>query len=254
MNCLRPGHFVKQCKSAHRCRQCQKPHHTLLHFESEQSSPSSTGTSVQPVTSNAAAGLTSNSLLMTCRVLIDAPGGSSIEARALLDSASSASFVSERLTRTLCLSRSHRNTKISGVAGLSRNFPLQSVANFKISPMHLPNRKFEVSAVVPRVTFELPLQPVSMDSLWKHLEDIHPLMAPMPVPGSSLSEYVATLRRYTKWHQPKRNVQVGDVVLQEDNVIPAKWPLARVVEVHPRNDGLVRAVTIKTSTGDPSQN
>jgi hypothetical protein len=190
MNCLRPGHFVKQCKSAHRCRQCQKPHHTLLHFESEQSSPSSTGTSVQPVTSNAAAGLTSNSLLMTCRVLIDAPGGSSIEARALLDSASSASFVSERLTRTLCLSRSHRNTKISGVAGLSRNFPLQSVANFKISPMHLPNRKFEVSAVVPRVTFELPLQPVSMDSLWKHLEDIHPLMAPMPVPGSSLLEEV----------------------------------------------------------------
>jgi hypothetical protein len=190
MNCQRPGHFVKQCKSTHRCRQCQKPHHTLLHFESEQSSPSSTGTSVQPVTSNAAAGLTSNSLLMTCRVLIDAPGGSSIEARALLDSASSASFVSERLTRTLCLSRSHRNTKISGVAGLSRNFPLQSVANFKISPTHLPNRKFEVSAVVPRVTFELPLQPVSMDSLWKHLEDIHPLMAPMPVPGSSLLEEV----------------------------------------------------------------
>ena len=80
MNCLRPGHFVKQCKSAHRCRQCQKPHHTLLHFESEQSSPSSTGTSVQPVMSNAAVGLTSNSLLITCRVLIDAPDGSSIEA------------------------------------------------------------------------------------------------------------------------------------------------------------------------------
>ena len=26
-------------------------------------------------------------------------------------------------------------------------------------------------------------------------------------------------------------------MLQEDNVIPAKWPLARVVEVHPGNEG-----------------
>ena len=153
MNCLSPGPFVKQCKSAHRCRQCQKPHHTLLQFQSEQSPSSSTDTSVQPVTSNAAAGLTSNSLLMTCRILIDPSDGSSIKARSILDSASSASFISERLTRTLCLSRSHRNTKISGVAGLSRNLPLQSVANFKISPTHLPNRpigslKFQLSLYV----------------------------------------------------------------------------------------------------------
>ena len=64
------------------------------------------------------------------------------------------------------------------------------------------------------------------------------------------SKYVATLCRYTKWHQPKRNLPVGDiVVLQEDNVIPATWPLARVVEVHPGSDGLVRVVTIRTSAG-----
>ena len=30
MNCLRSGHFIKQCRSLHRCRKCQKPHHTLL--------------------------------------------------------------------------------------------------------------------------------------------------------------------------------------------------------------------------------
>ncbi len=33
MNCLNSGHFVKQCKSMHRCRTCQKPHHTLLHVD-----------------------------------------------------------------------------------------------------------------------------------------------------------------------------------------------------------------------------
>ncbi len=31
--CMKPGHFVKNCKSLHRCLVCQKPHHTLLHFD-----------------------------------------------------------------------------------------------------------------------------------------------------------------------------------------------------------------------------
>ena len=29
LNCLQPGHFVRQCKSLHRCKVCQRPHHTL---------------------------------------------------------------------------------------------------------------------------------------------------------------------------------------------------------------------------------
>ena len=181
INCLRPGHFVKLCKSLHRCRKCQKPHHTLLHVESEQrplTAPSLPDSTSNPVTSNAAAGLTSKSLLMTCRVLVDAPDGSSVEARAILDSASSASFVSERLAQTLCLSRTHQSTRISGVAGLSHNSPLQSVASFKISSTRLPSKKIEVTAVVaPRVTCDLPLHPIPFDPTWNHLSDI-PLADP----------------------------------------------------------------------------
>ena len=33
MKCLASGHFKKQCKSSHKCRVCQKTHHTLLHVE-----------------------------------------------------------------------------------------------------------------------------------------------------------------------------------------------------------------------------
>jgi len=33
LNCLRPGHFVKDCKSLHHCKVCQRPHHLLLHVE-----------------------------------------------------------------------------------------------------------------------------------------------------------------------------------------------------------------------------
>ena len=64
------------------------------------------------------------------------------------------------------------------------------------------------------------------------------------------TEYLSTLRRYTKWHHPSRNLQVGDVIiLQDDNLIPLKWPLGRIVEVHPGSDGLVRVVQVKTFAG-----
>ena len=64
------------------------------------------------------------------------------------------------------------------------------------------------------------------------------------------TEYISSLRHYTKWHHPTRNVQVGDVVvLQEDNMVPTKWPLAKVIQTHTGKDGFVRVVTIKTATG-----
>lgn len=37
MNCLGKGHFVPDCKSTHRCRKCQKPHHTQLHVNHKDS-------------------------------------------------------------------------------------------------------------------------------------------------------------------------------------------------------------------------
>ena len=36
LNCLRSGHFVRDCTSVHRCKKCQKPHHTLLHIEAKE--------------------------------------------------------------------------------------------------------------------------------------------------------------------------------------------------------------------------
>ena len=64
------------------------------------------------------------------------------------------------------------------------------------------------------------------------------------------SEYLPILNRYNKWRHPTRNLSVGDVVLlKEDAAIPTKWPLGRVIEVHPGTDKLVRVATIRTSKG-----
>ena len=109
--------------------------------------------------------------MMTCMVLVEAPDDSTVKARALLDSASSASFVSERLVKRLCLPRLHQNTTISGIAGLTRN-ALQAIANLTISSTQT-GRKFNLTAiVVPRVTCDLPVKPVSFGPNWNHLNGL----------------------------------------------------------------------------------
>ncbi len=85
-----------------------------------------------------------------------------ITARALLDSASSASFVTERLARALNLPRSRQKTHISGVTGITTTSPLQSVASFSIITTSPPGETIDVVAIVsPIVTCDLPLSPVS---------------------------------------------------------------------------------------------
>ena len=185
LNCLRPGHFVRQCRSSHRCRKCQRPHHTLLHLEaSETASSAETQQVVSPVSSNTATGLTPRSLLMTCRVLIHAPNGSSVEARALLDNASSASFVTERLAQNLCLPRSSKHVSISGIAGIAHRSSSHSISHFAVSAVRSPRKKIDVTAIiVPRVTCDLPFHPVPFDANWRHLNDI-PLADPsFGIPG-----------------------------------------------------------------------
>ena len=83
MNCLKSGHFSRQCGSNNRCRKCQKPHHTLIHDDTKGSSQSeqpSLASAVEPVSSNAATGFAPNALLMTCQLLIHAPDGSHVKA------------------------------------------------------------------------------------------------------------------------------------------------------------------------------
>lgn len=58
---------------------------------------------------------------MTSRVLVFAPDGSYIEARAWLDNGSTSSFVSERLVQSLAIPRSQCGVCVSGIAGSIAN-------------------------------------------------------------------------------------------------------------------------------------
>ena len=148
INCLRPGHFVRQCQSQNRCRKCQRPHHTLLHVETTDGRPSPTDTSPSPASSilaHTTTGLPASSLLMTCQVVVNAPDGSVVKAHALLDSASSAYFVSERLAQSLSLPRSPLSVRISGIAGLTHKSPLHSLSIFTVSSARPSSKKLTVT-------------------------------------------------------------------------------------------------------------
>ena len=121
-------------------------------------------------------------LLMTCRILVSSPDGVTTQARAMLDSASSSSFISKRLAQHLHLPHSRRLVQIDGIGGISHH----SIAQFKIAPIVRDGGgPMEVEAIVlPKVTSDLPLHSVPYDSNWRHLSGILLADPDFGTPGS----------------------------------------------------------------------
>ena len=64
------------------------------------------------------------------------------------------------------------------------------------------------------------------------------------------SEYLSLLQERHKWLHRTKNFEPGNLVLVVDeNVHRNQWPLARITEVLPDSDGLVREVLVRTSRG-----
>ena len=169
MNCLKPGHFLKQCPSQQRCRKCQKPHHTWLHIDADAkpqqpkaaiSHASQTGSSSHQV------------LLMTCQVQVVNQRGYITRARALLDSASSMSFITERLAQHLRLPRTRQAISISGIGGHTQPAS-RGVVQFNVVHLSGKGTPVPVEAVVlPKVTTNLPVLSIPFSRHWKHLTNL----------------------------------------------------------------------------------
>ena len=65
-------------------------------------------------------------------------------------------------------------------------------------------------------------------------------------------EYLNSLQARTKWQTIKPNLQPEDIVIirPERHLFSCHWPLGRILETFPGDDGLVRVVKIKTATGE----
>lgn len=58
-------------------------------------------------------------------------------------------------------------------------------------------------------------------------------------------EYLAGIALRQKWHAPRRNVQVDDIVIVQEDGCRNEWKLARVLDVCKSDNGLVRKATIQ---------
>ena len=58
-------------------------------------------------------------------------------------------------------------------------------------------------------------------------------------------EYLLLLQERQKWHTPRTNLAVNDLVLVADESMPrGQWPLGKVVQVYPGKDGHVRQAEV----------
>ena len=65
-----------------------------------------------------------------------------------------------------------------------------------------------------------------------------------------LREWIPTLGSRKKWHRERRDVRVGEVVLViSPETSRGNWPMGRILEVYPGNDGRVRVAKVQVGDG-----
>ena len=73
---------------------------------------------------------------MTCQIRVLGANGHATLARALLDTASSTSFVTERIVQQLSLHRQRRRIQVTGVGGVTEGPVARSFVNFDVLGAH----------------------------------------------------------------------------------------------------------------------
>lgn len=63
------------------------------------------------------------------------------------------------------------------------------------------------------------------------------------------NEYLHTLQERLKWTHQAANLQPNDLVIIKEPTPPLTWVTARIVEVYPGTDGVVRVAKVQTASG-----
>ncbi|XP_075163831.1 uncharacterized protein LOC142236501 [Haematobia irritans] len=184
MNCFSKSHIVKDCKSRYSCMHCNQRHHTYLHQQSpnfgqnninsvsDQSASgpstshsdtstdqSNSDSAINQIQSCAATG--SKNVLLGTAVVDIIHNGDIFKARALFDSGSEATFVSQNFFNLLKLESDAMTTEISGLNGSISAWSSRS-CSLKISSHIQPNILIDATAIViPKLTSSLPTFPAN---------------------------------------------------------------------------------------------
>ncbi|KOB73672.1 Uncharacterized protein OBRU01_10665 [Operophtera brumata] len=193
-NCLVPGHSAHQCRLQMSCRICKRRHHTLLHRNqnsdtSESSSSSSSTTQpkashhsveekeeIQVNTMIASHHSTKQgtciALLATATVIVRSEQNHTVVLRALVDQGSQASFISEKATQMLNLTKQSARGSIIGVGSTRTN--VDHVVQLQVESRWNSSFKMDLKAYVmsKQLTTQLPSKAVTVNN-WTHLEGLN---------------------------------------------------------------------------------
>lgn len=189
-NCFAPSHGGSRCPSKGTCQKCDKRHHTLLHFateddgakrESAATAASSSDVSVSAMTTNLSPGTI---LFQTALICIRDAHGNSRNCRALLDSASGASFIRSDLVNKLGLAMSQPTVKpIRGLAQMSMSAELSTVECTVTSRAPSLTPITLEMIVIPNICDHLPSTAVRVSD-WKELNNLSLADPTFSQPGS----------------------------------------------------------------------
>lgn len=174
-NCLKRKHLGKQCPSNNCCLKCGKRHHTLLHLNYVEGKPEGQkqDAPVPPTpsvnsnneTTNAAStsGTTAATYVTTPHQMV---------ARALLDPASTACFVTERIAQQLMLRSQKRQFNINGIGETHCPNQSNTVTDINLNSMWNKSSVNHVQAIVlPSLTKRLPITSLQ-NGYWPHLSSL----------------------------------------------------------------------------------
>ncbi|XP_029171330.1 uncharacterized protein LOC114940747 [Nylanderia fulva] len=184
-NCLGQGHAAGACPSIHRCCHCQEKHYTLLHTEPEttpqpaaweKTASDDSADKLSNVETSKVSALTSSIsttvLLATAVIRVFGESGRSLTVRALLDSGSEASFISERVAQQLRLPRRRVNVTVSGLQGATTGRVTHAVS-MEIGTERPPTVRITLpkALVLPRLTALTPGKHIPRGE-WPHLRGL----------------------------------------------------------------------------------
>ena len=164
-NCLQSGHVTKDCKSKSSCRTCKGRHNSLLHMAKEAVSSNSTGS---VVTGHSGAKFTIG-LLPTAMVPIANTTSENNICRALLDSGSQLSFITEDAVQRLGLKRSSQSLTINGIGNVTKSYNSGSVKlDIQTEDRGIVN---VIAYVLPKLTQFLPSSQFSLQNCF-HIRSV----------------------------------------------------------------------------------
>ncbi|XP_075151028.1 uncharacterized protein LOC142225136 [Haematobia irritans] len=182
INCFSKVHTVKSCNSKYSCRFCNKKHNTLLH-KPQNEKPNSTelnpSAAVFPSTSSSIQSTSRNETVHSCfstssrGVLLGTAlvkichSGLTYTARALVDSGSEGTFVSQKLFNILKLPFRRTSANISGLNN-TVSAAVQKECSFVLGSNTDENIAiFTTALVVPHLSGNLPSRTFEIESLSK---------------------------------------------------------------------------------------